>query len=172
MKQYLVINKKLSRSGCEYILALQSWRIHASISSTRGCLTPPMNAERDIMREKMHGKQTGTRLGTRLLAYYDVTGIDRHIPPGHANRCPHGFALFCYIFFRIFPLVLMQPSYRSELLDWCHTPEICVCEHEQINMTSNVLSRLETKCPPFCKRHFHVQLKKSMFAVCFIFHWS
>ena len=35
----------------------------------------------------MHGKQTGPRLGTRPSAYYDVTGIYRHIPPGHANKC-------------------------------------------------------------------------------------
>ena len=46
-----------------------------------------MNAESDIMREKIHDKQTGTRLGTWPPAYYDVTGIYRHIPPGHANKC-------------------------------------------------------------------------------------
>ena len=56
-------------------------------SSARRRLAPPMNVESDIMREKMHGKQTGTGLGTRPPAYYDVTGIYRHIPPGHANKC-------------------------------------------------------------------------------------
>ena len=87
VKQCPVINKRLSRSGSECILAWRSWRIHASILSARGCLAPPMNAESDIMREKMHDKQTGTRLGTRPPACYDVTGIHRHIPPGHANEC-------------------------------------------------------------------------------------
>ena len=86
-----MINKKLSRSGSECILAWRSWRIHASISSARGCMAPPMNAESDIMREEMHGKQTGTRLGTRPPAYYEVTGIYRHIPPGHANKCSQSF---------------------------------------------------------------------------------
>ena len=47
----------------------------------------PGTAESDIMREKMHGKQTGTQLGARPLVHYDVTGIYRHIPPGHANKC-------------------------------------------------------------------------------------
>ena len=75
VKQCPVINKRLSRSGSECILAWRSWRIHASIFSARGCLAPPMNAESDIMREKMHDKQTGTRLGTRPPACYDVTGI-------------------------------------------------------------------------------------------------
>ena len=36
---------------------------------------------------KRTSKQIGTRLGTRPPAYYDVTGIYRHIPPGHANKC-------------------------------------------------------------------------------------
>ena len=49
-------------------------RIHASVSSARGRLAPPMNAESIIMREKMQVKQTGIRIGTRPPAYYDVTG--------------------------------------------------------------------------------------------------
>ena len=66
-----------SRSRSECILVWRSWRIHASISSVRGHLAPPIDAESDIVREKMRGKQTKTRLGTRLPAYYDVTGTYR-----------------------------------------------------------------------------------------------
>ena len=95
-KQYLVINKTSSRSGSECILACRSWRIQASISSARRRLAPPMDAESDIVREKMHGKQTGTRLGTRPPAYYDVTGTYRHIPPGHANKCSQCFCCGLY----------------------------------------------------------------------------
>ena len=81
VKLYLLINKKLSLSGSECILACVNFLRKAAPGTT------PMNVESDIMREKMLGKQTGTRLGTRQLAYYDVTGIYRHIPPGHANEC-------------------------------------------------------------------------------------
>ena len=87
VKRYLVMNKKLSRSASECIFACRSSRIQASISSARGLLAPTMNVESDIVREKIHGKQIGTRLGTRPSAYHDVTGIYRHIPPGHANKC-------------------------------------------------------------------------------------
>ena len=72
-------------------LAWRSWRIHDSISSARGYLAQPINAESDIVREKMRGKQTKTRLGTRPPAYYDVTGTYRYIPPGHTNKCSHWF---------------------------------------------------------------------------------
>ena len=82
VKQYLLINKKYH---CQGLSAF--WP--ASISSARGRLAPPMNVESDIVREKMHGKQTGTRPGTRPLAYNDVTWIYQHIPPGHANKCSH-----------------------------------------------------------------------------------
>ena len=81
------LTKKKSRSGSECILAWRSWRIHASISSTRGHLAPSINGESDIVREKLRGKQTRTRLGTRPPAYYDVTGTYRYIPPGHTNKC-------------------------------------------------------------------------------------
>ena len=75
-------------SGSECILAWLSWCIHAPISSTRGHLAPPMNTESDIMREKMHGKQTGTGHGTRPLAYYDVTGIYWPIVVRHLGIAP------------------------------------------------------------------------------------
>ena len=88
-RKYLVINKKVITVRSECILACRSLRTQTSVSSARGRLAPPMNAESDIVREKMHGKQTGTRLGTGPPAYYDVTGIHRHIPPGHANKCSH-----------------------------------------------------------------------------------
>ena len=81
-KKYLVINGKLSRLGSECILALRK-------------RAPGTNAESDIMREKMNGKQTGTRLGTRPPAYYYVTGMYRHIPLGHANKCSHCDSRVC-----------------------------------------------------------------------------
>ena len=52
----------------------------------------------NIVWEKMHGKQTGTWLGTRPPAYYDVTRAYRHIPPGHANKCSHCGSHGCYVF--------------------------------------------------------------------------
>ena len=69
VKQYLVINEKLSRSGSECILAWRPWRIYASIFPTRRRLVPLVNAESDLVREKMHGKQIRTRVGTRPPAY-------------------------------------------------------------------------------------------------------
>ena len=79
VKEYLLINKKS-------IIVRVSAFWSAWFSSARRRLAPPMNVESDIMQEKMHGKQTETRLGTRPPAYYDVTGIYQHIPPGHANE--------------------------------------------------------------------------------------
>ena len=110
VKQYLVINKKLSRSGSECISACRSWRIQASISSTRGRLAPPMNAESDIVWGKMHGKEIGTQFVTRPQAYYDITGIYWHIPPGLANKCSHWF---CY---RIGRNCCCRPMPTSEVL--------------------------------------------------------
>ena len=70
--------QKISRSGSECILAFRFWRIPVGVNFLRkGRLAPPMNVESDIVREKMHGKQIGTRLGTWPPAYYDVTGISR-----------------------------------------------------------------------------------------------
>ena len=117
VKQYLVIYKIWSRSGSELILAWRSWRIHASISSARGHLAPPHNAESDIVREKMRGKQTRTWLGTRPPVYYDFNGTYRYIPPGHTNKCSQshvGLDCICLI---------MQPNpippTHFYFLIWC-----------------------------------------------------
>ena len=78
-----MINKIWSRQGLSAF-----WPGDLDVkSSARGHLAPPINAESDIVWEKMRGKQTRTRLGTRPLAYYDITGTYRYIPPGHTNKC-------------------------------------------------------------------------------------
>ena len=80
-----MINKIWSRQGLSAF-----WPDDLDVnSSARGHMALPINAESDIVRDKMRGKQTRTRLGTRPPAYYDVTGTYRYIPPGHTNKCSH-----------------------------------------------------------------------------------
>ena len=73
-----------------------------------------MNAESDIMQKIMHVKKNGARLGTRPLAYYDVTGINRHIPPVHANKCSLCFPHSCQSNYPPQPVWLRVPYTNSE----------------------------------------------------------